>query len=85
MRGYGFPEKDPWIYSPKSEGMQYRTPARRWWKRYLHKSARVKGKEDIQREKATQEQEAVLQNVQATQDGMGEPMEAQRAGSIETV
>ncbi len=47
MQCYGFPEKDAWIYSPKSEGMQYRTPARRWWKRYLHKSARQKAKKEL--------------------------------------
>jgi hypothetical protein len=54
MKCYGMPEKDAWIYSPKSEGMQYRTPARRWWKRYLHRSARAKAKEEIRCEKATQ-------------------------------
>jgi hypothetical protein len=47
MRCYGFPEKDAWIYFPRCEGMQYRTPARQYWKRYLHRSARTAAKAEL--------------------------------------
>jgi hypothetical protein len=56
MRCYGFPEKDAWVYSPKSEGMQYRTPARRWWRRYLHRSARTVAKAELRNQGEINEQ-----------------------------
>lgn len=39
MRAYGFPEKLRTVRMAKT-GAGYRTPARQWWKRYLHKTAR---------------------------------------------
>lgn len=39
MKAYGFPEKMRTVRRAKT-GAGYRTPARQWWKRYLHKTAR---------------------------------------------
>lgn len=47
MKTYTASEKDAWDYSPKFTGAGYRTPARRWLKRCLHKSARMQTKQEL--------------------------------------
>jgi hypothetical protein len=84
MKAYGFPERRRTVRMAKT-GAGYRTAARQWWKRHLHKSARTKAKEEIKHAQATQTQETLVQDVQATQNGMGEPMETQRTGCTKTL
>jgi hypothetical protein len=47
MKTYAASEKNARDYSPKFTGAGYRTPARRWLKRCLHKSARTQTKQDL--------------------------------------
>lgn len=55
MRGYGFPEKDAWCWSPKcGEGMST-IKGRKWVKRYLHKSARTQAKSELRKMQEEQE------------------------------
>lgn len=79
MRCYGMPEKDAWLYSTKEPDAIRHKATRKWYKRYVHKAARSKAKGDLRYAQETQEQEAFLQNVQATQNGQGYPMEGKGA------
>jgi hypothetical protein len=47
MRGYGFPEKDPWTHSIKEPDGPRTPKGRNWLKRYTHKCARQIGKEQL--------------------------------------